>query len=66
MWRSATVYAYDAMDRVVVNVKVTENDGVTMTTHAAVLRHTATLAGAGEPDVRQWLVDALVGLLEDI
>ena len=66
MWYVATINAYDAMDRVVVAAVVRATAGGVGDPIEDVLQHVATVQGVGEDDPREWLRDALVGLLEEI
>lgn len=64
MLRIATVSAYDALDAVVVTAHVRQYGDVPEEPSSIVFECTTSLPGTGESDPRQWLVDALVGLLE--
>lgn len=66
MWTRATIDAYDVMGRVFVTALVRtapgeEERGSTVELHAS-----TTLDGVGETNPRDWLVDALTGLLESL
>lgn len=64
MWFTATVNAYDVMDRVQVTVTVRAMEDTPGSVPQPVLTITTTVQGTGEADCRHWLEDALVGLLE--
>lgn len=64
MWYIATVNAYDALDRVVVAAVLRATAGGTGDPVEDVLQCVTTIPGVGEDDPREWLRDALVGLLE--
>ena len=64
MWYVATVNAYDALDRVVVAAVLRSTAGGVGDPVEDVLQCVTTVEGVGEDDPRQWLRDALVGLLE--
>lgn len=66
MWYVATINAYDALDRVVVAAVVRASAGGTGDPITDVLQHVSAIEGVGEDDPREWLRDALVGLLESI
>ena len=66
MWYVATINAYDAMDRVVVAAVVRATAGGVGDPIEDVLQHVEAIPGVGENDPREWLRDALVGLLESI
>lgn len=66
MWYVTTINAYDALDRVVVAAVVRATAGGTGDPIVDVLQHVATIDGVGEDDPREWLRDALVGLLESL
>jgi len=66
MWYVATINAYDALDRVVVAAVVRATAGAVGDPVVDVLHHVCTINGVGEDDEREWLRDALVGLLEDL
>jgi hypothetical protein len=63
-WYSATVHAYDVMDRV--QITVTMRATIEDRSEAIeTLFHTATtVPSTGERDPREWLRDALVAALE--
>lgn len=66
MWISATVNAYDVMGLVYVTA-VTRGTGTALDrSEDLVLTASTTLDGVGETNLREWLVDALVGLLESL
>lgn len=62
----ATVNAYDVLSTVHVKLIVREYPDAESASPRTVLECTTTVQGTGETDPRQWIVDALVGLLEDI
>jgi hypothetical protein len=62
----ASVYAYDVMTNVHVRALVTEYPDNKEDPPSTVIACTTTVPGTGETDPRQWLVDALVALLEDV
>lgn len=64
MWYVATVNAYDALDKVVVAAVLRQTTGEVGDTMHDVVQCVTTIDGVGEDDPRQWLRDALVGLLE--
>lgn len=66
MWYVATLNAYDALDRVVVAVVLRATAGGVGDPIENVVEHVTTIPGVGEDDPRQWLRDALVGMLEDL
>lgn len=66
MWFVATINAYDALDRVVIAAVLRQTAGGIGDPIHDVLQHVATVEGVGEDDPREWLRDALVGLLEDL
>lgn len=66
MWYVTTINAYDALDRVVVAAVVRATAGGTGDPIVDVLQHVHTIEGVGEDDPREWLRDALVGLLESL
>lgn len=66
MWYSATVHAYDVMDRVQITARVTVLTPGPDQTISPVIVFSTTLEGVGEADPQEWLRDALIGLLEDI
>lgn len=66
MWYVATINAYDALDRVVVAAVVRATAGGVGDPIEDVVQCVATIDGVGEDDPREWLRDALVGLLEDL
>lgn len=66
MRRSASVYAYDYMDKVGVTVTVTSMPATNKQKPQRLYHKVVTVQGTGEDDDRQWLIDALVALLEDL
>lgn len=63
-WHQASVHAYDVMGNVFVTASVQRQEGTTEGSTVLVLQASTTFAGVGEDDPREWLRDALVGLLE--
>lgn len=63
-WQTATVHAYDVMDSVMITAVVRSTEGVGLERSPVELRATTTISGVGEDDPREWLRDALIGLLE--
>lgn len=66
MWTQASVHAYDVMGRVFVTAVVRTAPGEAERGECHELHATVTLDGVGETTPRDWLVDALLGLLEEI
>lgn len=66
MWTQATVHAYDVMGRVFVTASVRTAPGEGERGECLELHATATLDGVGETTPREWLEDALLGLLETL
>jgi len=66
MWTSATVNAYDVMGKVFITAVVRTQPGEAERGQCLELHATATLDGVGETTPRDWLVDALLGLLEEL
>lgn len=60
---TASIYVNDVMDQVVVCARVYGDDGLSRSTERC-LDMTEQLMGTGESEPRQWLMDALVGLIE--
>lgn len=60
----AQVHAYDVMDQVWVAATIRDHSTALGESAVEVLALSDTFAGVGEPDPREWLRDALVGLLE--
>jgi len=60
----ATLHAYDVMSTQHVTLSVREYPDDPSWSPSTVFECTTTVPGTGENDPRQWLVDALVGLLE--
>lgn len=60
----ASVHMFDVMDQVWVSAIVRDSAGFPDGGTVEVLAMSDILAGVGEPDPRQWLLDALVGLIE--
>jgi hypothetical protein len=66
MWTTATIHAYDVMGKVFVTASVRTAPGESERGECLELHATATLDGVGETTPRDWLVDALTGLLETL
>ena len=66
MYYIATFNAYDALDRVVIAGTVRATVGGTGDPIEVVEQVVTTIDGVGEDDPREWLRDALVGLLESL
>lgn len=66
MQRITSVVIYDALDRVHVTSQVREFPGTPDERSSIVYECTTTFPGTGEPDPRQWLIDACVALIESI
>lgn len=64
MYYLASIYAYDVMDTIQVTALVRAATAGEESPTTAVLHATTLIDGTGEADPRQWLEDALVGLLE--
>ena len=64
MWYSATLDAYDVMDRVHVIARVRCTTAHREEAIETVLHLPTTFLGTGETDPRRWLEDALVAMLE--
>lgn len=62
----ASVHAFDVMDTVQVTATVRSTPDIEGIQPTTVLRATTTVSGVGEVDPRQWMVDALVALLEEL
>lgn len=60
----ATLTAFDVMDQVWISVRVRSQQSVAEGHPVEVLTGSECIAGVGEDDPRQWLLDALVGLIE--
>lgn len=60
----AHLSAYDVMNYVYVGVSVNRQEDPPSGVQEQALHLTATVAGVGETDVREWLRDALVTMLE--
>lgn len=60
----ANISAWDALDRVWVSAVVREASGSPDSPTIEVTALSDTFAGVGEPDPREWLRDALIGILE--
>lgn len=66
MFFHASVHAYDVMDQVQIVASVAAIPDEGSAHKESVLRLSTTIAGTGETDSREWLQDALVGLLETL
>jgi hypothetical protein len=64
MYRTATVVAYDVMDTVFVTCTVRLYDTLNPGSSEAELTCATTIQGVGSGSSRDWMQDALVGLLE--
>ena len=62
----ASVHAYDVMDSIVITAEVRSTEDSPERPTASVLRATTVIVGIGETDPREWLQDALVGILEEL
>jgi len=60
----ASIHAYDVMDSIVVTAEVRSAEDTPERATTGVLRATTVIVGIGETDPREWLQDALVGILE--
>lgn len=65
MWLSAEIRAYDCLTEVVVTARIFTADH-TAETKATVLEVNTQIPGEGVTDSREWLRDALIGLLESL
>jgi len=66
MYYTATVNAYDALDRVIIAVVLRCKEEASSSSSSYVETLAAEIQGTGETDAREWLKDALVGLLETL
>lgn len=64
MWCQATVHAYDVMGRIQITASVRTVPGEAERGECLELHASTLLEGVGETNPRDWLVDALTGLLE--
>lgn len=64
MYYTASVHAYDVMDSIVITAEVRSTADTPERPTTGVLRATTVIVGIGETDPREWLQDALVGILE--
>lgn len=64
MWFSASVFAYDAMDQVVITGRVWDDNGLGEKQMQERISCATTVSGVGQDDPREWLRDALVALIE--
>ncbi len=62
----ASVHVYDVMDQVWVGATIRDHSTIVGEGAVEVLALSDTFAGVGEPDPREWLRDALIGLLETL
>lgn len=62
----AEIHVYDALDRIVVHVRMFSTDGLSLHEHQLVLEETQTCPGTGEPEPVEWLKDALIYCLEEL
>jgi len=63
---TATVTAFDYMDKVGISAVVYEVPEVPGSGATRVYHKVVTIQGEGENDVEQWLKDAVIGLLEEM
>lgn len=66
MYRVATIAVYDVMETVHVEGTVRLWDGLVTDGSDVEFACTATVQGVGSAEGREWLRDALVGLIESI
>lgn len=66
MYRVATIAAYDVMETVHITCSVRLWDGLVTDGSDVEFHCDATVQGVGSADGREWLRDALVGLIESI
>lgn len=64
MYRVATIACYDVMDTVQISATVRLWDGIEVKPSDRELHCAATVQGVGSAEGREWLRDALVGLIE--
>lgn len=62
----AQVWAYDMFGQVQVSATLWRSPLPSEEARVPLLRTSTTLTGTGEPDEREWLRDALVGLMETL
>lgn len=62
----ASIHAYDVMDHIYISAEVRDVDRQGDGASTSVLHLSTTISGAGVSTPRQWLQDALVGLLEEL
>ena len=65
MWMSSQIMAFDCMTEVQVTAQVFASEG-TGEPSTLVLQSTTQITGEGVTDAREWLRDALIGLLESL
>lgn len=63
---TATVTCYDYLDKIGVSVVMHSMPGARTRRPERLYQKTVTVRGTGESDERQWLIDALVALLEEL
>lgn len=66
MWYSASINAHDVLDHVVITARVWGDGGMGERQMVEQFSCATTIDGSGEDDPRQWLMDALVGLIEEL
>lgn len=66
MYYSASLYAYDVMDRVSVTLAIRATGDTPESSIETVLHTATTVPGTGETDPRKWAMDALVAALETL
>lgn len=64
MWFSASVFAYDCLGQVQVNLRVYGDGGTGEGQNRELFSCATTVSGSGEDNPREWLRDALVAALE--
>lgn len=64
MWYSASIDAYDVMDRVHIIVRLRSTTADRAECIEPVLHLSTTILGTGETDARLWLQDVLVAAIE--
>lgn len=66
MWLSTSLNAYDVMGNVHISCVVRGLSDGPLQSFETLLECAATIDGTGETDPREWLKDALIGLLETL
>lgn len=66
MMLSGSIHAYDVLDRVQITVRVWQQGADLGGTTGLLLQASTDIPGVGETEAREWIRDALVGLLEAI